>query len=143
MPNHVIANFIFVGHIDICLCLEYTIHRQMSMCYKVNMVVIDLDKNYKEYAGFLKALGDETRVKIFDMLTQGEICACKLLAEFKITQPTLSYHMKILCESGLVSGRRDGVWMRYSINMENLNLLKNMFCNISDKVEDRKERITQ
>lgn len=101
-----------------------------------------MDKKYKEYAGFFKALGDETRVKIFDMLSQGEICACKLLEEFKITQPTLSYHMKILCESGLVIGRRDGVWTRYSINVESLSLLKNMICHISDKVEEDKESST-
>jgi ArsR family transcriptional regulator, arsenate/arsenite/antimonite-responsive transcriptional repressor len=66
-----------------------------------------LSKNYGEYAVFAKALADETRVKIFDMLSKGELCACNILEEFNITQPTLSYHMKILCDSGLVNGRRD------------------------------------
>ncbi|MDD4402191.1 MAG: metalloregulator ArsR/SmtB family transcription factor [Desulfitobacteriaceae bacterium] len=72
----------------------------------------------------MKALGDETRVKIFDMLSQGERCACKILEEFAITQSTLSYHMKILCDSGLVNGRRDGIWMRYTINYDTLELVK-------------------
>ncbi|MDD4802644.1 MAG: metalloregulator ArsR/SmtB family transcription factor [Syntrophomonas sp.] len=72
----------------------------------------------------MKALGDETRVKIFDMLTQGERCACKILDDFAITQSTLSYHMKILCDSGLVNGRRDGIWMRYTINPDTLEILK-------------------
>lgn len=72
----------------------------------------------------MKALGDETRLKIFDMLSNGELCACKVLEEFNITQPTLSYHMKILCDSGLVNGRRDGIWMRYTIDQESFDHLK-------------------
>lgn len=105
------------------------------------MVVIGLNKKYGEYALLMKALGDETRVKIFDMLTQGELCACKLHEELNITQPTLSYHMKILCKSGLVSVRRDGVWMRYSINKNSLESLKNLFCIISIKIQEGKEDI--
>jgi ArsR family transcriptional regulator len=96
----------------------------------------ELDKNYKEYALFMKALADETRVKIFDMLSNGERCACKILEDFNITQPTLSYHMKILCDSGLVDGRRDGVWMKYSINENGLNALKKLFDNLGTKVSE-------
>jgi ArsR family transcriptional regulator, arsenate/arsenite/antimonite-responsive transcriptional repressor len=72
--------------------------------------------NYEEYIQIFKALSDETRLKIISMLSSDELCACKILEEFNITQPTLSYHMKILTESGLVSARKDGSWMRYSIN---------------------------
>jgi len=86
-----------------------------------------LRKNYHIYAAYMKALSDETRINIFDMLAQGELCACKILEEFNITQPTLSYHMKILCDSGLVSGRKDGVWMKYSINRDNLEIVKELF----------------
>ncbi len=89
-----------------------------------------MDKDYGKYALFLKALGDETRVKIFSMLSNGELCACDILEEFHITQPTLSYHMKILSESGLVDSRRDGVWTRYSINVNSLDLLKKFFDDI-------------
>lgn len=89
-----------------------------------------MDKNYKEYALMMKALGDESRVKIFDMLSGGELCACKILEEFNITQPTLSYHMKILCDCGLVNSRRDGIWMKYSINKDGLDSLKNLFSSM-------------
>lgn len=89
-----------------------------------------MDKDYSKYAAYMKALSDETRVKIFAMLTGGELCACKILEEFHITQPTLSYHMKILCESNLVDSRRDGVWMRYSINMNSLTEIKQFFAGI-------------
>ena len=63
-----------------------------------------------------KALSDENRVKILQMLTDGERCGCKLLEAFEITQPTLSHHMKILCDSGLVDVRKDGKWSHYSVN---------------------------
>ncbi|HBY21513.1 MAG TPA: transcriptional regulator [Clostridiales bacterium] len=94
-----------------------------------------MSKNYGEYALFMKALADETRVKIFNMLSEGELCACRILEEFNITQPTLSYHMKILCDSGLVDGRRDGVWINYSINKNGLDSLRNLFDNISLKID--------
>ena len=89
-----------------------------------------MKKDYKNYALLMKALGDETRVEIFDMLSQGERCACKILDEFAITQSTLSYHMKILCDCGLVNGRRDGIWMRYTINPDTLEQVKDFFNSI-------------
>lgn len=63
-----------------------------------------------------KALSDETRFSIFKQLKGKELCACQLLESFRITQPTLSFHMKKLMECGLVTGRKDGIWMRYRIN---------------------------
>lgn len=63
-----------------------------------------------------KALCDENRIRIIKMLRSGEKCACKLLEELNVTQPTLSHHMKILCDSGIVVGRKEGKWMHYSIS---------------------------
>ena len=67
-------------------------------------------------AAVFKALCDENRIRILKLLTGGEKCACKLLDELSVTQPTLSHHMKILCDSGIVSGRKEGKWMYYSIS---------------------------
>lgn len=86
-----------------------------------------MEKDYKKYASMMKALSDETRIKIFDMVIREELCACKLLEEFSITQPTLSYHMKILCDTGLVKARKDGVWMRYSVSEEGLDSIRKFF----------------
>ncbi len=72
--------------------------------------------SYAEYVSLFKAISDQTRLKIVGLLSCGELCACQLLDNFNITQPTLSYHMRILCESEIVKGRRDGAWMYYSIN---------------------------
>lgn len=70
---------------------------------------------YKDYAYICKALGDQTRANIFDMLKSGEMCACKILDAFSITQPTLSYHMKMLLDSNLVKVKKEGKWNYYSL----------------------------
>ena len=69
----------------------------------------------KKIALSFKALSDENRIRILKLLRSGEKCACHLLEELDISQPTLSHHMKILCDAGIVSGRKEGIWMHYSI----------------------------
>ena len=82
----------------------------------------------------LKALSDETRLKIVDMLSCEELCACNILEAFNITQPTLSYHMKNLTDCGLVNARKDGAWTKYSLNMELIDELKAFLTQVtSDK----------
>ena len=71
---------------------------------------------YKETAKIFKAFCDENRLQILELLRSGEKCACKLLDDLKISQSTLSHHMKILCDAGIVQGRKDGKWVHYSIN---------------------------
>ena len=83
--------------------------------------------SYKETARVFKAFCDENRLQILEMLRSGEKCACMLLEEMNITQPTLSHHIKILCECGLVNARRDGKWMHYSINCETFCEFKQYF----------------
>jgi ArsR family transcriptional regulator len=83
----------------------------------------------------LKALSDETRLKIIDMLSCGELCACNILESFNITQPTLSYHMKALTESGIVNGRRQGAWMHYSLNTEKFSEVTTFLSEIISKKE--------
>lgn len=85
----------------------------------------DLDPNNNACVPVFKALADETRLSILHMLQDGELCACKIQERFDISQPTLSYHMKILTQSGLVKSRKDGLWMRYSLIAEN-------FCEARD-----------
>lgn len=74
----------------------------------------------KQTAVIFKAFCDENRVRILRLLLDGEKCACKLLEEMNITQPTLSHHMKILCDSGIVCGRKDGRWTHYSLSDEGI-----------------------
>ena len=69
-----------------------------------------------EYMRVFKAFTDESRVRVLELLCDGEQCACVLLDDLKIRQPTLSHHMKILCDSGLVTSSKEGKWNYYSIN---------------------------
>lgn len=69
-------------------------------------------------AKIAKALSDDNRLRILDSLREGEKCACELLEDLRISQPTLSHHMKILCDAGLVCCRRDSRWAHYSTNRQ-------------------------
>ncbi|EHQ91196.1 ArsR/SmtB family transcription factor [Desulfosporosinus youngiae] len=89
--------------------------------------------SYAEYVLLFKAIADQTRLNIVDLLSCGEMCACQLLDNFKITQPTLSYHMRILCDSGIVKGRREGAWMYYSINGEAIETIAEFISKIKSK----------
>jgi len=71
---------------------------------------------YEERARIFKAFCDENRLRILELLQSGEKCACKLLDDLNIQQSTLSHHMKILCESGIIVGRKEGKWTHYSIS---------------------------
>ena len=82
----------------------------------------------------MKALSDETRVRILEMISYEELCACKILEEFNITQPTLSYHMRILCESGLVNSRKDGIWTKYSIDKDSFKNLQSFIDGIAQNM---------
>lgn len=77
-----------------------------------------MEPSNKQITVIFKALCDENRVQIFRILQNGERCACHLLEKMHLSQPTLSHHMKILCDSGLVVGRKEGKWMHYSISAE-------------------------
>ena len=80
-----------------------------------------------DYIKIFKALADDTRLKIIEMVSKETLCACDILEEFQITQPTLSYHMKQLVDADLVTGEKKGNWVHYSINTNTLESLSNYF----------------
>lgn len=82
--------------------------------------------DFKTDVRLVKALADENRLAILQLLQGGEKCGCVLLEELHITQPTLSHHMKILCDSGLVDSCKDGKWMHYSLSVEGCRNLRNL-----------------
>ena len=84
---------------------------------------MDFQPSYKEFALIFKALSDETRLRVIDMLSCREMSACDILSNFTLSQSTLSYHMKILIESGVVNARREGLWTKYRINDETFTKL--------------------
>ena len=91
---------------------------------------------YAANAELFKALCDPNRLMIVDMLSCGELCACRILERFRITQPTLSHHMKILCDCGLVLWRKEGRWMYYSLNGEKVQQLKDFLALVTTAKEN-------
>ena len=73
---------------------------------------------YEERARVFKALCDERRQRILELLHSGEKCACVLAEEMDMPQSSLSYHMKILCDSGIVTSREEGKWTHYQISRQ-------------------------
>lgn len=73
-------------------------------------------RNHDTDAKIFRAFDNVNRLQILEMLRGGEKCACVLLKDLQITQPTLSHHMKILCDSGIVKSRKEEKWTYYSIS---------------------------
>lgn len=95
-----------------------------------------MENRYEEDARIFKALCDPNRLMIIEMLKSGEKCACKILSELNIVQSTLSHHMKILCDSGLVRYRKQGKWMHYSLNKQGIIIAMDILTQINNSVED-------
>lgn len=98
--------------------------------------VIKLKLNYDSNAKIIKSLSDPNRLKIIDILSCGERCACDILEYFDFTQPTLSHHMKVLMDCGLVDCRKEGLWSHYSLNTTNCNKLILFLMNLISDTED-------
>lgn len=92
--------------------------------------------NVMDVALICKALSDSNRLQIVQILSDGERCGCQLLEQFQITQPTLSHHMKILCECGLVSARKEGKWQHYSLNCQTLRAFQSFIVGLTCTKQD-------
>jgi ArsR family transcriptional regulator len=91
-------------------------------------------EKYADHVKVFKALGSFKRAMIVDMLSCGELCACMILEKFKMSQSTLSHHMKLLCGCGLVKSRNEGKWTYYSLDLETISNTKEFLSAItSDK----------
>lgn len=109
----------------------------LTIIYVLHIIKIKagdfMNSDTKRIAEIFKALSDENRVEILIMLSKGEKCACKLLEELEVSQPTLSHHMKILCDSKLVNARKEGRWMHYSLSQEGINEISNYLSDVFGK----------
>jgi ArsR family transcriptional regulator len=87
--------------------------------------------SYEEQARIFKALSDEKRLRILEMLRGGEKCACVLQEPLDLGQSGLSYHMKILTESGIVESRQAGKWTHYRISEEGCSYAETLLRNLT------------
>ena len=99
------------------------------ICHFFILKIIKIYYNYEANSKVFKAFCDENRLMILEILQSGEKCACHLLEKINISQSTLSHHMKILCDSNIVVGRKEGKWTHYSINPQG--------CEVAKKILDQ------
>lgn len=84
----------------------------------------------EEFLNKLKLINDPTRLKILQMLSKNDtMCGCKILESLNITQGTLSHHMKLFTEAGLVTFVKDGKWCHYTLVKENI-------CDLAEFIKD-------
>jgi ArsR family transcriptional regulator len=85
----------------------------------------------KDLEKIFKALGDKSRLRILKMLEVRPMCVCEIRYILKLSQPTVSGHLKVLKEAGLLEDEKNGLWVTYrlrkdKLNANILNLLKNL-----------------
>lgn len=96
--------------------------QQRVIGLRARIVAGEFDR--ERLASNLKALGDPNRLRIVELLWDGEEqCACNLLSELEISQPTLSHHMAALRDAGIVRARKDGRWMHYQLDHDVLDAI--------------------
>src|SRR5712692_8545727 len=87
----------------------------------------------EQTASWFRALGDETRLKIIDRLSEGEQCVCDLTDLLETKQSLLSFHLKTLKEAGILKDRRDGRWVYYALNPDALALLEQFIGTLKER----------
>lgn len=96
------------------LIFTFYIYRKISIFIYMNKI------NYTKIAKQLKVMADPKRLKIINLLSNGEMCATDILKEFRVSQPTLSHDMKALVDGKFVIARRDGQKMLYALNPDTI-----------------------
>jgi ArsR family transcriptional regulator len=93
---------------------------------------LPVERQAELVAGF-KALADPTRLDIFRLIAVQEapICACDVVDRFDVSQPTISHHLKVLREAGLITVSRRGVWAYYAADPRGLALLRDSFATLT------------
>lgn len=102
--------------------------------------VVFMTGSFTDTAVVFKAFCDENRIRIIDMLKSGEKCACRLLEELEITQPTLSHHMKIMCDAGIVTARKEGKWTHYSLNERRIGEAAAYLSDLTNDISEGENR---
>ncbi len=94
----------------------------------------------RQVAPLLKALADPVRLRLVSMVLShehGEACVCDLLPAFDLSQPTISHHLKVLHDSGLLGREKRGVWVYYQARPEAMAAMLSLFAGVGERVSDR------
>lgn len=99
-----------------------------ACCPPLSQASLDAE-NAGDLAQMFKALGDPIRLRLFSMIASapaGEVCVCDLTDGFDVSGPTISHHLKVLREAGLIDGDRRGTWVFYRPLKDNVRLLSGL-----------------
>ncbi|WP_439659485.1 ArsR/SmtB family transcription factor [Lentzea sp. HUAS TT2] len=89
-----------------------------------------------ELSAMFKALGDPVRLRLLSMIASGTergVCVCELTPAFELSQPTISHHLKLLRQAGLVDCERRGTWVYYWVRPETTDRMAAMLSSVSDR----------
>ena len=95
------------------------------------------------YADTFKALGDDIRLRIVDMLAERELCGSEILEAFSISQPTLSYHMKLLVGCGVVKSRKHGLRVIYSVDGSSMAAIRDYDARMTELLSKRENEAAE
>ncbi len=100
--------------------------------------------NYTDNANIFKALGDENRLKILELLLESEKCGSELLEKIELGQSTLSHHLKLMCVSGIIKSSKKGTATYYSVNPDGAKAAVKLLCELTgvEKTESTIEKFT-
>lgn len=96
------------------VCLAENLEKYRKELIRLAEEKADVKQSRKQ-GRFFKALSDEKRIRILKLLTVREMCVCELMIALDVTQPNLSYHLRILENQGFVNRRKEGKWAYYSL----------------------------
>ncbi|MCS7224191.1 MAG: metalloregulator ArsR/SmtB family transcription factor [Armatimonadetes bacterium] len=94
----------------------------------------------KQVVAFLKAVADETRLRILKLLMDGEFCVCELMDALEVNQSNLSRHLSVLKNAGLVTDRKDGLWVYYTVTKEAKPVVKMLLTRLGNLDTERTQR---
>ena len=86
--------------------------------------------NSAQFVGIMESLSDPIRINILELMMNGEICVCDIVKVTGLSQSKISYHIKILKDSGLINDRQEGRWVYYKLDLEVLSDIQNWMGNL-------------
>lgn len=126
-----------ISALEFGLCFDICQHSVMSKQQQDSVAVQEMccspvmrrplsEENSRELARAFKAFGDPVRLRLLSLIAShagGEACVCDLTGAFELSGPTISHHLKVLREAGIIDGERRGTWIYYRVRTEMLGVL--------------------
>ena len=94
--------------------------------------------NSEQFVGVMESLSDPIRINILELMMNGEICVCDIVKVTGLSQSKISYHIKILKDSGLICDRQEGRWVYYKLDSEVLSDIQNWIGKLIDSCKNKR-----